>query len=218
MVPNKSIYLIPGLGADASLFDQYEFPGYRLQVVDWIAPQQQESLVSYAQRLALTIPETEPMLLGVSFGGMIATEISRQKSGASVILLSSVSCYDNIPRLVQWAAASGLIKWLPNRLLQRPGWIAGKFFGITSPEGKQQLTQILRNTPPGFTRWAVQAIGRWRGKKADAVKLHIHGSSDLVLPPRGKVDHLLSGGHFIVFENARKINELVLEWLLENNP
>lgn len=214
----SNIYLIPGLGADQRLFENYDFPGYSVQVVDWITPQNEESLTHYAERLASAIPEHDPMLLGVSFGGMLANEIARHKPNACIILLSSVPHHGGLPRLLRWAAASGIIHWVPKRLLQQPGQIANLLFGVTTPAGKQLLKEILLNTPPAFTRWAVQAIGRWRSENTNAVKLHIHGKSDWVIQSPRHVDHLLEGGHFIVFEKSEAINQLVMQWLLSRQP
>ncbi|MEL7146472.1 MAG: alpha/beta hydrolase [Bacteroidota bacterium] len=212
----NTIYLIPGLGADSRLFENYRFPGFTTHVLEWITPTKKETLTSYAQRMSKAITEEHCFILGVSFGGMIAVEIGRIKPFARIILLSSVASYQHIPTFTRWTASSGAIRLLPDWLLQNPGRIASWLFGVTTSEGRHMLKEIMGDTPPSFTRWAVSAIGRWRGQSIQNQKLCVHGRSDLVLPSASEVDHLLPGGHFIVFDSSTVINDLILQWMQDN--
>jgi hypothetical protein len=75
-------YFISGMAADARVFRHIRLPeGYEPVYLDWIDPVPHESLRSYALRLAERIDKNHPfILLGLSFGGMLGTEIAKKSS------------------------------------------------------------------------------------------------------------------------------------------
>jgi esterase/lipase len=68
-----------------------------IHLLDWIDPQQNESLQSYASRLCEKITHNNPVLIGVSFGGIIVQEMSRIISCKKVVIISSVKSYKEFP-------------------------------------------------------------------------------------------------------------------------
>lgn len=73
----EKVFLISGLGADRRLFNKLELPGYEMVHVDWIAPDQQDSIATYAQKLIdqyHILPNAT--VIGVSMGGILTVEIS----------------------------------------------------------------------------------------------------------------------------------------------
>ena len=68
MIP---VYCIPGMGVDRRLFKNIKLQQGELRFIEWLEPQRDESLASYAQRLSAQIDRSGPFaLLGVSFGGI----------------------------------------------------------------------------------------------------------------------------------------------------
>jgi hypothetical protein len=61
------IYLISGLGADESVFQNLDFGKYTPQYIKWIEPQKDETLQGYALRLSKQIQAQKPIILGVIF-------------------------------------------------------------------------------------------------------------------------------------------------------
>ncbi len=69
------IYAISGLGADERVF-KYLTINYELIPVKWIRPKHKETIHSYSKRLIEEYgigQETNYGIIGVSFGGLIAT-------------------------------------------------------------------------------------------------------------------------------------------------
>src|SRR5688572_22332577 len=93
----KKIFLLSGLGADKRVFDFLDLSEYSVHHVTWNKPLVGESMASYAERLLPQISENRPILIGVSFGGMIALEIAKLISVEKVILISSAKSSDAIP-------------------------------------------------------------------------------------------------------------------------
>ena len=71
------IYCISGLGADHTVFDRLDINGEKV-CISWIPSFEWESLKDYARRLTAQVDTSEPfLLLGVSFGGMLAVEMNK---------------------------------------------------------------------------------------------------------------------------------------------
>ena len=70
---------MPGLAASHKIFENLEFDldRYTLHYLNWIAPQtSEEDIGSYACHLSAQIKEKDPVLIGVSFGGIIVQELA----------------------------------------------------------------------------------------------------------------------------------------------
>ena len=85
------IYLFPGQGADARQFKHLELPrGYDTVHISYPVPEKYENLTAFASRFIKEIDQSKPyILMGVSLGGMICTELSDTLSPLLTILISS---------------------------------------------------------------------------------------------------------------------------------
>ena len=203
-------YLIPGLGADERVFQRLHLPG-TAQVLRWLSPEAPaEPLPHYAARLAEAVPPGQPCwLVGVSFGGVLALEIARLRPLARVVLISSFAHPGELPWLGRVARATGFYRLLPPSLLPRLPALAGWFFGVKNPHDRQLLRQILRDTDPGFTRWAIARLLQWPGRP-DTPTVRIHGTNDRLLPHgAARSQHQLAGGHLIILSQGREISRIL---------
>ncbi|WP_093825084.1 alpha/beta fold hydrolase [Spirosoma endophyticum] len=93
------IYFISGLGADKRIFQKLVLPTFFEPVyIELLTPHQNESLPNYAGRMALSIDSIQPFyIVGISFGGMLATEIAKLIRPQKTILISSVSTSNQLP-------------------------------------------------------------------------------------------------------------------------
>jgi hypothetical protein len=86
-----TIYFISGLGADERVFQFLDIPGVEKKFIRWIEPGKDESIHNYALRLTEQIERSKDIvLLGISFGGLIAQEISTIIHCKKVILVSTI--------------------------------------------------------------------------------------------------------------------------------
>ena len=94
-------YFIPGLGADCRVFKNIKLPDSFIRInLEWIHPVEEESLESYALRMGEKIDASEPfILIGLSFGGMLAIEISKIKPPVELVLISTIHISDELPIL-----------------------------------------------------------------------------------------------------------------------
>lgn len=208
----KKIYCISGLGADHRVFERLELPGYDLVPVEWLKPNQGETLAGYAERLQEQIIDRDPpIIMGLSFGGVVALELSKLINPALTILISSVKSRKEIPPYYKALGKTGLDKAVPfknNRVIRK---IARSFQGITTDEDRELFDAIMNVTEMGFAKWAVGQFLRWQGCQSVGKVVHLHGSADRIIPAKFvKPDFLIEdGSHFMIVIKANEIqNEL----------
>lgn len=211
------IYFISGLAADRRIFKNIQLPdGFEIVHLDYIKEIKNESLESYARRLAEKIDISENFaIVGLSMGGMIASEISKIHKPVITILISSASTCNQFPRRFKLAYYLRLYKILPVHLFKSAS-IIKRLFSPESKADKEVLLQLIRESDPAFIRWALGAILQWKNEQITEPMWHIHGSKDEILPIKNtKPTHVISKGtHLMVLSRADEVNKLLKEMLL----
>lgn len=214
------VYFIPGLAADKRVFNHIHLPnGFEAVYLNWISPQEEESLPHYALRLSNPIDTKELfVLIGLSFGGMLATEIAKQLKPVTTILISSIPVSDHLPGYFKAAGKIGLHKMVPVSLM-KSAVATKRFLTHESSSDKKLLWQIIDESDPQIIRWGMDAILKWENKETPKPSFHIHGSKDEVLPIKyTKPTHIINGaGHLLVMEHADEVNKILAELLSDIN-
>jgi pimeloyl-ACP methyl ester carboxylesterase len=206
------IYFISGLGADKRVFSRLQLPSHCEPVyLDWITPLPKESLSSYAKRFASSInPNEDFSLVGLSFGGMLATEIAKFLSPKKIIIVSSIACSKELPWYFRVAGKIGLHKIIPVSFFKH-ATIANRWMSAEDKETKQMIFDFVKNTDPNFIRWSLRAILGWRHNERLPGLVHIHGSRDHLLPCRyTKADHIIEkGGHLMLINKPAEVSVIL---------
>ena len=202
------IYLIGGLGADERVFKFLKLKN-QTQVISWIAPYSEENLKSYVQRLVPQINQDEEFsILVVSFGGIVAVELSKIINPKKVILISSVATSDQLPRAYVSIGKTGILNIIPDCLIKPPQPIMNLMFGA---KNKTLLREIINDTDTKFIRWALASIIKWSNKNHRIKPIRIHGTNDKLIPLKGKAIKIKHAGHFMIVDKAEEISNLVNE-------
>jgi len=205
----QKVYFISGLGADKRAFSFLDLSFCEPIFIDWIVPLKNESLESYALRLRQQIREEHPVVVGVSFGGMLAVEMAKADNLMKAIIIASNKSADEFPGYLRLAKYFPVYKWLPGKLLKtrKMTWI----LGAKGDEQKKLLRDILTDSNPAFLKWAIAAILNWKEKTIPANVLHIHGTADKLLPCRYvKADFKINGGtHLMSINNPDEVSNLL---------
>lgn len=211
----KEIYLFSGLGADERVFQKLDFSGFHITHIKWIDPQEPETIESYASRIILQIKTVKPILIGLSFGGMMAVEVAKQIDTEKVILIASAKTGTEIPFYFRIAGQLRLHKLLSEKLLKRPSFFINWMFGANSESEKRLLKQILADTDGTFLKWAIDSITRWKNYTSTKNVFHIHGTHDKILPDWFvKCDaRVKDGGHLMTLNKAEEINSILHQQL-----
>lgn len=207
----KNLYVISGLGADERVFERMDFSGHTPIFIQWIPPLKQESMTAYATRLLPQIKSPKPVLMGLSFGGMMACEIARQIETEKVILLASAKTRAEIPFYYRLMGKLSLHKLMSARQLKRPSRIAEWLFGVNSKTDKQLLKAIILDTDPVFLKWALDKIVTWKNRQEPGNVFHIHGTADKILPYRFvRCDKAIEGGgHSMTLDRADELTAII---------
>ena len=208
----KYIYCISGLGADKRVFRNLKLSGYQPIHLDWLPPEKGENITDYAQRLAGEIEQENPIVIGLSFGGIVAVEIAKQIAVEKIILISSVKTVAENPwyfKMFRWLPIHLLIPF--KSLLWAVYWLINWFFGLETKEEKRLLKAILIDTDAKFLKWAINRVVYWKNEIIPDNLFHLHGTSDRIFPI-GFVDADLTideGGHFMIMNRADKISQTI---------
>lgn len=205
----KEIYLLSGLGADQRVFDFLDLSAYQVNYINWIAPNENESIGQYAARLTKQIHIANPILIGVSFGGMMAMEIGKLIPAEKIILISSAKTRADIPFYYKMIGSLGLNKLMPQRLFKSVNAITYWFFGVETEAEKKLLKDIIEDTDIHFLKWAIHQIVNWKNKRVSDNVVLIHGTHDHLLPNRSSDFKINRGGHLMIVNKADEINSLL---------
>ena len=207
----KRIYCISGLGADERAFQKLSVKGAEIVPVKWCSFDKHDDLQCYAQKMSSTIKEDKPIILGLSFGGMLATEISKMRETTKVFLVSSAKRSDELPD------SSGLLKFIVNNKIL-PDWLVTMpnskmldLLGAKTDDEKKLLSAIVRDSDPALMKWAFKAILHWENFTYPPNITHIHGTADKVIPPENvNADYWIEGGeHMMIYSRGAEVSAII---------
>ena len=208
------IYVIPGLGTDLRIFSRFQHLEYT--GLEWIEPHKSESLNGYARRMAQDIIHSAPILIGVSFGGVLAQEIASFLPLKKIVLISSIQSNSELPFHFQ------MMRKVPFYYLSQGNWrvktlpLWGKLFGIHEKEEQNLLMDMFAKQSDSYRMWAINQLVFWQPQPFTSPLLHIHGTHDRVFPIRhiGSCIPIEGGDHFMVYRKAQEVERVINEWLV----
>jgi pimeloyl-ACP methyl ester carboxylesterase len=211
----KNIYCISGLGADETIFAHLHIAGYTLKYLPWIAPLPKESLPSYAARMAGAIPETLPVLIGVSFGGMMAIEMAKIIPVNKVIIISSVKCKAEMPLWMRLAGKLRINKIVPIKDYKFIEPYRNYRLGITTKEERELVNAYRSKADMHQIKWSIHQIVNWQSATYPDAIFHIHGEKDRMFPIRKlRPTHIIKGGtHMMIINRTKEISNCIQEIL-----
>lgn len=206
------IYCLSGLGADKRVFD-YLTLNAELVSIDWLPPIAGESIEKYAMRLAEGINRKDAFgILGVSFGGLVAVEISKVLKPTITILISSAETRKELWSVFKMIGRLGLAKVLPASFFNPPKWLMVHLF---EAENKRLLGEILDDSDVKFAKWATNELLTWKNQQRLVSVLKIGSVKDRLLPSDsdGDIRLIANGGHFMIVDRAFEVSNIINERL-----
>lgn len=201
-----SLHFLPGLGATSALYSGYTFP-FPVHRLDYSGPPMpgcgfDEYAAFLIQRQGIQPGDS---LVGVSLGGMLACEISKQVPIRKLTLISSCTQRQHLHPLlsrlsflgpyVPWAQIQRVVQPLPGLSLAR-----------------KLAVEMFREADTDFVRWACSCAAEWSGLEGHEDVVSIHGDRDPVFPiHRQRVHHTIVGGdHLMVISRRVEIMPLLM--------
>lgn len=195
------------------MFQNFSFEGFKVIHIDWISPLENETLQNYAFRISENINDENAILIGLSFGGILAVEISKIKKFNKIFLLSSAKTKYEIPFYYRVLGKFNLLNFIPNSLLKQTNFFTNYIFGAKTDFERSLLKDTIKNTDVKFMKWSLNLILNWENRAHSENIIHIHGNKDLILPHKYlKYNYLIEEGtHFMTLNQAKKIEKIILE-------
>ncbi len=211
------VYFISGLGADERVFQFLKLPSIERKFIKWIETRKKENINDYALRLIEQIDTTqEVILIGVSFGGIIAQEIGKLINCKKIIIISSIKIDAEFSWQMKLARKTQIHTIVPTCLLIWSNKLsADYYFGTETKQESFLLQQIILDTDPVFMRWAIHQIMNWRNESYPSNLIHIHGAKDRIFPInciKNSIE-IPNGGHFMIVNKVTEIEHLIFEHL-----
>lgn len=216
------VYCMPGLAASSSIFERIQLPidTFEIHLLEWKIPLKNESLVSYAQRMANDVKQDESVLIGVSFGGVLVQEMAAFLKLRKLIIISSVKTSSEIPLQMKIAKKTKAYKLIPTSLLQNIEMLNKFSFGAAIKQRLKLYEKYLSMRDKTYLEWAIEQMLLWNRENADPKVIHIHGDSDEVFPLKNIQNCIcIKGGtHIMVLTKYRWFNENLPEIILNKQP
>lgn len=209
-----SVYCMPGLAASSLIFERIILSEslFEMHLLDWELPIGDESLPNYAKRMAQKITEPNPVLIGVSFGGILVQEMAAFLNPLKVIIISSVKTNLEFPRRMKIAKTTKAYKLIPTSIFSNMEKLSAFSFGKLIAQRFKLYERYLSVREVYYLDWAIESILLWDRTQADPNVIHIHGDADEVFPMQYIKDCIvLKGGTHVMILSKYK-------WLNENLP
>ena len=208
-----NLYFISGLGADERVFKKLTLPEqYKINHIQWPELSLNETLHSYCVKISELIDTSQAFsLIGLSFGGIVVTEISKFLQPKATIIISSISTRNGLPIHYKICGLLKLDKLVPAFTMNKVYPFTYWYFGVTEPADKKLLKEVIHDTPTKFLKWAINEVLNWQNEVRPDNLFHIHGTNDKLFPfSLTKADKAVeNGGHLMVYTNADLVSDLI---------
>jgi pimeloyl-ACP methyl ester carboxylesterase len=214
------VYFMPGLAASISIFERIKLPESEFEMffLEWQIPNEGETLKEYAKRMTQNILHENPVLIGVSFGGILVQEMAYFIAVRKVIIISSVKSSLEFPKRMVLAKKTKAYKLIPLSLVHNIESLAKFSFGKKVNERLKLYEKFLSVRDKRYLDWAIEQVILWDRTVVDSGVIHIHGDADDVFPIKYIKDCIVVAGgtHVMILNKYRWLNTNLPQIILES--
>lgn len=214
------IYLIPGQGSDHRLFNNLAIDSaFEIKHIGYSVPDKEMNLKDFAWELSKQIDTNRSFLLiGVSLGGMLATEMGDFLDPEKIIVISSAKGRQELPGRYRFQRKFPVYKLVSKKTVKRGAQIMQPIVEPDRNHEKETFKNMLKDKDPDFLKRTVKMIMEWERVSYRPDIIHIHGDNDKTIPIRNvKYDYLIKGGsHMMMLTRGEEISNLINEILREH--
>jgi pimeloyl-ACP methyl ester carboxylesterase len=219
MMSKIPVYFMPGLAASSAIFERIILPDhvFEMLLLEWEIPLENETLSQYAKRMTKNILHPNPVLIGVSFGGILVQEMAKFITARKVIIISSVKTNLEFPLRMKVAKTTKAYKLIPTNLLANVESLTRFSFGEKINQRLKLYEKFLRVRDKRYLDWAIEQIILWERTVADESVVHIHGDADDVFPINQIQNCIVvkGGTHVMILTKYKWLNENLPKIILE---
>lgn len=213
------VYFVPGLAANPLIFENIKLPEnqFKMHWLEWLIPVENESISVYSKRMAEKIEHENVVLIGVSFGGIVAQEMSKHITLKKLIIVSSVKTKHELPKRMKFARITKAYKLMPTHLINNIDALAKYTFGKSIKKRVSLYRKYLSIRDKTYLDWAIKQVVCWEQDKPIPEAIHIHGEKDAVFPQRclGDCITVKGGTHIMIIDKYKWFNENLPKLILD---
>lgn len=213
------IYCVPGLAADVSIFEFIKLDDsiFEIYTLPWKIPYKNEPLADFAKRMTLEVKHENPVLIGVSFGGILVQEMRAFLKCRKVIIISSVKSRNEMPLRLQLLRSSKLYKLIPTSLIGQVKRWEQLVYGDVAKKIAKAYQKYLTVTNKDYLDWAIENVLEWKQEEVSENIIHIHGEFDQVFPIKNIKDIVVvpKGNHAMILRRSKWFNENLPKLILQ---
>lgn len=206
------------MAAGSEIFRNIKLPeNYEIHILEWLIPEKDESLKAYAKRMLLGIKEKNPILVGISFGGVVVQEMSYFLKLKKLIIISSVKSRNELPRRMKLASLTKAYKLIPTSLVLSAEDLTKFSVGPKSKKRLAMYQEYLHVRNKQYLDWALEKMVTWDRKEKIKDIVHLHGEKDMVFPIKyiESCEVIKGGTHIMILNKGREISQKLLEIIEE---
>ncbi len=212
------IYCMPGLGANPAIFENISLPEdrFELHFLEWKIPLSiEETLEEYAIRMSKDIIHKSPVLLGVSFGGILMQEVSKIIPFKKIILISTIKSHHEFPNRLKLIQRTKAYRFFPTKIVENLDHYTKYFLGDFLKKRAELYKMYLSVKDALYMKWAIFNVLHWKQDTLPLNTLHIHGNKDHVFPSKNINNFVVvdEGTHVMILLKAKKISEIIIKYL-----
>lgn len=211
------VYFVPGMAAGAEIFERIFLPKdqFQVEILEWFIPEKNETITAYSRRMSQRIKEEHPVIVGVSFGGVIAQEMKQFIPKAKVVIISSVKSKYELPKRLLMVRKSKFYRMIPTSLVVNAKDLTRFAIGPRTRRRLQLYNTYLSVRDKRYLDWAIKQMVCWDRETPDPDVVHIHGDRDIVFPLKN-IDNALAvkgGTHAMILYRAKAVSDQLLNVL-----
>src|SRR6187397_3242844 len=159
----KNLVFLPGLGADKRLFEFVRIDNCIPHYIHWIKPGRDEGLRSYVEKIKEQVSSIEqPVLIGVSMGGIVAMELRELMPVSKTILISSIKNMAEKPAYFNWVKKTHLNDLIPPAFLKKSAPFIKPFYSHAGKDDAFKLfMQMAFDADEDFIEWGIRKVLDW---------------------------------------------------------
>ncbi len=213
------IYFVPGMAANSQIYEYLTLDKdlFESHFLEWKVPlSNDEPIESYAQRMCDEITHENPVLIGVSFGGVMVQEMSKLISVKKIIIISSIKNNQELPKRLKLVEKTKVYKLFPAKFIENIDTYINMFLGDYQKKKYQEYKKYMSFRNAEYLNWAIVAVLHWQQSESLKNIVHIHGTRDEVFPIK-YVENCIeieSGTHTMIITKAKKISSAIKQTLI----
>lgn len=218
---NQRIVFIPGLGADGRAFSRLYglIETYDVVYANWLGVlHRSEPFDSYVDRMIVEYGiRASDLLVGLSFGGVVAQAIADKLGNEQVVLISSFSSKADLKPFFRFGLNWKLYRLLPSFRVPLVSDVTAFFLNSSKSDSRTLLKEMVKDVDFHFINWAVKQIDYVDMSNQQPSKMiSLVGTRDAFVDVKRYLDkHSLihDGAHFMVFDKSAEVEKEILQFV-----